>query len=203
MKWHKWSILLFVLVTILHVALPVSWIWQSESSLQKGQAYKFKLRPTDPSDPFRGKYLILRFEAEEFSTYDSVTWEKALPWKEGFPTVYASLEADTNGFAIVTEVSITAPESGDYIKAEYYYYNRHVGMLGLTFPFNRYYIEESLAKQAEQMMWELDNAENTIAYAQVYVYEGEATLEGLYVNDQQIEEVVKYHRELELLPTQD
>lgn len=179
---------IFVLVALLQASAPLKMIYDSESTLRDGVKYKFKTQPIDPTDPFRGKYITLSFDIEDWSAKDTawVSNEK----------VYVYIEKDKDGFAKVKEVLHEAGGEGDYFTAEVIYYYDYDKTLRLTFPFNRYYMEEGKALEAEKAYQRHSVRKNTKpAYALVAVKDGNSVLEDVIVDDIPIRDYVLKERE--------
>jgi uncharacterized membrane-anchored protein len=185
MKNKTYYIIAFAIVALVQAFVPINMILHREDVLNTGVLYKFKCAPVDPNDPFRGKFVILSFEAERFETTDS-SWKVADP-------VYAILENDAAGFAKINSLQRTAPESGDYISVEII--GIYTDGIRLKLPFDRYYIEESKAKAAEEVYWK--NPTTTVAY--VYVTDGSPVLSKLMIGEETIEQAAeRYMREKEV-----
>ena len=61
----------------------------------------------------------------------------------------------------------------------------------LNLPFDRFYLEESLAPEAERMYRELLADSTQTVYAVVRIKEGRTTLQDVMVNDDRITDVVR------------
>jgi hypothetical protein len=119
---------------------------------------KFVVAPVDPADPFRGRYVSLRFAGAEFKT------QEKLPFEEGQP-IHALLEADAEGYAGVKALVAEPPKDGTpYVEIRRWWsgpdYRRDLETkkseqcgwrYSLTFPFNRYYMNEKAAPEAERL----------------------------------------------------
>lgn len=70
MKNKKILFILFITVVIAQLFIPVKIILNKEDILKTGTAFKFKTAPIDPTDPFRGEYIILNFDENEFKIED-------------------------------------------------------------------------------------------------------------------------------------
>jgi uncharacterized membrane-anchored protein len=164
-------------------------IWEQEDILQNGKAFRFKTRPIDPTDPFRGKYIVLSFDAEEYPVYKPDQWVTD-------QTAYAILQEDDSGFAEISTLLQEEPTGGeDYIQTKIAYVHDYgeSPYLRLDLPFNRYYMEESKAYEAEVISRQSfrggeDNRKP--AYAVVRVKDGRATLEDVIVGGLPIKEAV-------------
>ena len=60
-------IAIFILVALAQIAVPASMIWKRQRTFREGRVWKFRTAPVDPIDALRGRYLALRFAAEEFA----------------------------------------------------------------------------------------------------------------------------------------
>ncbi|WP_343914199.1 GDYXXLXY domain-containing protein [Aquimarina litoralis] len=175
--------ILFVIVALAQIFVPLHMIVDKEDTLMSGVAYKFKTRPIDPTDPFRGKYITLQYEMDHFETKDStyVVGEE----------IYIYLKNDEQGFAEISQISKEALEiSKDYVTARvsYYYDNK----VNFYLPFNTFYMEETKAYDAE-VAYTKANRDSLPAnvYALVYIKEDKAVLKDVYINDTPIQEYVE------------
>ena len=175
---------LFALMCLAQWFVPGQMIYDQEQVLREGKLYKFKTAPIDPSDPFRGKYITLNFEENEIGIVDPKEWEHA-------QDIYVSI-VDSAGFAKISTVSMYEPEGADYIKAKVGYISYYEPfMLQIRYPFERFYLEESKASEAEQVYWNSRTDSTTVIYAVVSVKDGDAALKDVMVNDRSIAEIVK------------
>lgn len=178
--------IVFVVVALIQLFIPAQVILNQESILKSGTFYKFKTQPVDPNDPFRGKYIILNYDINEFKTLDS-TWQR----KE---EVYVYLDVDSLGYAKIDEISRMPllENKKDYIKAEAGWYRKHSQKLRIDFPFNRYYMKETKAYDAEVAVRtrQRDTLPNN-TYALVSVKEGEAVLEDVIIDEMSIKDYVE------------
>lgn len=180
---------LFVIVALLQASVPLKMIYDSEVTQREGAEYKFRTEPIDPTDPFRGKYITLRFDTDEIATQDST-------WVHG-EKVFVYIEKDSAGFAKIKEVSHKELNTdADYFTATVDYYMAYDQSLRIDFPFNRYYMEEGKALEAEQAYQRHSANENPKpAYALVAIKEGNAILKDVIVDGIPIREYVIKERE--------
>jgi len=179
--------ILFVLMCVSQWYVPVAMIAEQEDIRNNGRAFRFKTAPVDPSDPFRGKYVTLDFEAETFKASDRREWSRN-------QVVFVILEEDRNGFAAVADITDVAPDADvDYVKAEVSFVDQEG--VRLRYPFDRFYLEESKASDAEKVYWESNrnNQDDTgkIAYAVVRVKDGKGALEDVRINGRSIVDIVR------------
>ncbi len=177
---------LFLLMVLAQLYVPTKMIIDSETTLQKGQAYKFKTIPVDPNDPFRGKFIVLRYEANRFE----------VPINKDFiegQSVYVSLTNDADGYAQISAITPQAPlNTNDFVQAHISYILTHDTSKELTisYPFNRYYMEESKAYAAEKAYNEASRQPHNISYALVTIKDGQAVLQDVLINGISIVSIV-------------
>ena len=166
-----------MVVAIAQLYIPAQMIIDQEEVLEIGTAYKFKTQPIDPADPFRGKYISLNYEINSFATRDSL-------WKRN-DNVYVYLKKDSLGFAKIEKLSRHKLNGDlDFVIAKVSYYDSYSNVLRFNFNFNRFYMNEDKAYDAEIAHREAqrDKASN-YTYAMVYINKGEVVLDNVYIND--------------------
>ncbi len=173
-------ILLFLLFAV-QLSVPARMIFQQEDTIQEGTAYKFKTRPIDPTDPFRGKYITLNYELNSFETTED--------WEEYRGPVFVYLGMDEAGFAKATAVSKTQLDiDQDFVEAESNYnYGKTVHF---RLPFNRFYMNEHKAYDAEVSVRETQLDTTKICYGLVYVKDRTAVLDNVFIDDIPIQQFV-------------
>jgi hypothetical protein len=185
---RPWLVVLSVVVAA-QLAIPATMVRQREATLRHGRAYKFRTRPVDPIDAFRGRYIQLWFEQDH------------APWSGGEigrgATGYARVEENADGFAVVRAVSAERPKQGDFFKVQASYAGWEINASTVYFqmPFDRFYLEETKAPTAERVYWENNRRgqSNSNTYAVVRIHNGDAALAELYVGGKPIAEFVKTH----------
>jgi len=179
------AIILFVFMCVAQWVVPGKMIYDSESVVTSGTVYKFKTQPIDPSDPFRGKYITLSFEANRIDPPGDHPWQ----YNE---EVYVTFTQDSAGFAMPTSISTTPPAEGAYLHTKVSYVDSGSSSpVGFELPFDRFYLEESKASEAEKAYWEAQRDSTQVAYGVVRIGAGNAVLTDVMINDRSIVEVVK------------
>lgn len=176
---HPLTLTAFVCMALLQVGVPLSMIARREATLKNGQPLKFKTAPVDPYDAFRGRYVALNVEQNTFTATNAPDFVRNQP-------VFAIIGEDDDGFAFITDVTPRRPRQGHYIKARVWY--RSGDELRIRFPFDRYYMNEKLAPEAERAYRDHSRRSQHDAYIRVRVSGGFAVLEELYVADKPIRE---------------
>lgn len=176
-------IILFVVTIIAQWFVPISMIVGQENVLSDGKVFKFKTEPIDPSDPFRGKYIILRFSGTTFKTNSSQHFQPA-------EEVFVEVAEDEEGFARIHSVTREKPNhTQNYFKAKVGYPISDT-QVEIEYPFDRFYLEESKAPEAERAYWEANRDTSQVAYALVALKNGNAALKDVMVNDKSVVDVV-------------
>jgi len=176
--------IVFILVAAAQLILPAQMIFNQENILKTGTAFKFKTQPVDPSNPFKGKYIYLNFEANTIKTIDS-TWSRHEP-------VFVSVVEDSLGFAMVDKVTRAKPIKGNFINAKVSYYSSYDKTLRLDYPFNEFYMNETKAYDAEIAHANAQNdsiPNNT--YALVFIKEGQTVLDNVFIDEIPIADYVE------------
>lgn len=192
-------IIAFLLLAEAQLFVPAKMIWDKEHVLAEGEEFLFKTAPIDPYDPFRGKYITLSYEADEFLIEDSETED----WYDG-QEVYVLLVKDEDGFAKIWDVKSTeeVPEGDNpyvtasirYVQGKKVYDQSNVfrpSKLVIDYPFTRFYMDEDKAYDAEVLarVSRRDSLKNV--YAVVAVKEGDAVINDVMVDGVPIKELVE------------
>ncbi|MEX2235062.1 MAG: GDYXXLXY domain-containing protein [Cyclobacteriaceae bacterium] len=180
-----WLVILFSLACISQWYVPASMIVEQENILSNGKTFRFKTAPVDPSDPFRGKYITLSFEADNYKNTNGHEWERG-------QKVFVIINEDDKGFARISDITETLPDPGkDYVQAEVGFSNDDE-MVRVEYPFQRFYLEESKASDAEKVYGEGNRSDSSqTTYAVVRVKNGRTALEDVMINDNSIVDIVR------------
>ena len=131
-----------LLVALVQVAVPVSMIVRRELCLRRGDQFKFETRPVDPYDAFRGRYARLWLNASQAPVVPEVSLRRG-------ERVYGWLTVGADGFATFSRFTREAPDDTPYLKVRYNWSSTNETHVEL--PFDRYYMEESAAPDAERI----------------------------------------------------
>jgi uncharacterized membrane-anchored protein len=177
------SIIAFIVLAVVQLAVPASMIWHREGVLANGKTYKFLCRPIDPNDPFRGKYVTLRFEAERVEPEDYEILSRG-------DAAYGILAEDENGYAYIKNILKEIPQSDeDYIPITI-----RSGWSGksirVRLPFDRYYMNEVKAPEAERIYFEELRDRDSEVVALVNVGSGTAVLKAVLVDGVALEDLL-------------
>lgn len=176
----------FILVALAQLYIPAKMILDKEGVLDTGTEYKFKTAPIDPSDPFRGKYITLSFDENTVEAPNEQEWMRG-------ETIYVSLTTDNKEFAKIKSISKEKPtDNQDFLKAKVSFVTRNgSNKVTIDYPFDRYYMEESKAYEAELTYRQSQRDTNRITYALVSIKDGNAVLKDVLIDGISIKELVK------------
>ena len=180
--------IIFIAIVAFQLIVPSYMIWNSEDIIASGNEFKFRTRPIDPNDPYRGKYLHLSFTENKIAISQEATWKFGEP-------IAVLLDKDQNGYAKIKSVSKEIPEDGEeYLMAKVSYVQESEPReLFVAYPFNRFYVEESVAEQAEETYRQSSLDTTQIAYAQVSIKNGEAILKDVLIDGEPINDLIRAH----------
>lgn len=171
--------MLFGALCLLQWSVPLAVVQKAGKTLEQGTAYRFRTAPVDPADPFRGRYVTLDFEAARIAV--PPRFEAARGTR-----LYAPIVPDADGFATLAAPQRERPARGDWLTVRLQWHDAHDALLKL--PFDRYYLDEDLAPEAERLYQTrnrrtAENDPRRPAYAVVRVRDGHALIEELYIDD--------------------
>ncbi len=156
-------------------------------TLLTGTVHKFNMRPVDPEDPFRGRYVALDF-AQQSAPIHSNEDSLELPKK-----LFAILTVDTEGFTQVEQLQREKPADGEYITVDVTHRNwgdkvSSAWKVAFDFPFTQFYMTEKLAPIAEMIYRREVRQVDSDSYLAVRILNGHAVIEELYLNGVPISE---------------
>ena len=185
MNSKKIIFLAFIVVALVQIYVPARIILDRTIVLNSGKEFKFKTAPIDPNDPFRGKYINLNFNDNTIGIQSKENWARG-------ETVFVLLTTDNNGFAKIRSVSKAKPsDTQDFLKAKVDHVIYDGSKLFIEYPFERFYMEESKAYDAELTYNRTLPDTSQVAYALVNIKNGESVLKDVMINGISIVEIVK------------
>jgi len=181
---NRWVIPAFILLCLAQLYLPLKIVADQERVVSKGKVFRFKVAPLDPNDPFRGKYITLRYEA------DSAKVKNVNEWMRN-SKVYVLLKTNSQGYAAISSISSRRPDGqADYVEATVGGLNlEDKSTLYIEYPFARFYMEETKAAKAEKMFLDTLRSPQNNAYARVYVREGHAVIDDVIINGKSVKDI--------------
>lgn len=112
--------------------------------------------------------------------------------------MYAPVKVGADGFATLEPPRAVRPAQGDWLAVRILWHNEQ--QLRVALPFDRYYLDEQLAPEAERLYRERNriagNTETGAApllstYASVRIRDGNALIEELYIDNVPVRTMVK------------
>ena len=182
-------LVLFAILCAVQLALPLKTVIDKQELLNEGATYRFRLQPVDPVDPFRGRYITLRFADR---TYKYPSGQKSEVTRGD--KIYVELTVDKDGFAMPSLISTEIPE-GLYIEAKVQRNNWRKNKTFIDYPFDRFYMQEEKAKRAETITRRL-RSDSIVAYAEVVISNGEGVLKDVKVGKKSLQDVINEESEL-------
>ena len=175
----------FVVLAVVQLAVPLSLAVRHELNLDAGRQYRFRTAAVDPADIFRGRYVTLAVRPTMGRLSDAKECQRGM-------RLYASLGTDKEGFATISRLTVRRPSAGDYVRVTAR--NTDCTNLVVVWPFERYYMDEDLAPQAEQVYRRHARRGHEDAVITVRIKDGRATLEDLYVGGEKIHDFLRNAR---------
>jgi len=174
-------LIIFGLAVLAQWAVPFSQIWTHEQVLAKGMLIKVKCQAPDPYDPLRGRYLAVRPLQQEAPVPAGMKLQVGMQ-------VYAQFTTGADGLSTISDLSLTRPASGDYIRLKAgWVYNEK---MSFEWPFDRFYVNEKLAPEADK--WFAENIRSAQGItAEVRILNGRAVLEDLSLDGKPFREILK------------
>lgn len=179
----RWTI--FLLAALFSLGIPVSTIWNHSKILREGAPVKIRLQPIDPYDPFRGRYIQLRFNL------GSANWKKPLASDSPrrYEKAYLSYALAPDGFATARFLHAEPPTDAPYFQVQNV---RQTYLKDWSFelPFNRYYLNEKDAPLAEKIARDAIGPEDSSGEASYLIIrnlDGKIAIDSLYLGGIEIE----------------
>ena len=173
----------FLALAIVQWLVPGKMIWEKGQVLAKGEAFKFKTEPVDPSNPFKGKYITLNFAENSFTT-DTAYFDI-----EQNEPVYVLLGTDRYGYAVVRGLTLEKPSNtNSFVKANVWYTSKENDSVTvhIDYPFDEFYMDEYKAPRAEEVYRESTVDSSRVTYALVRILKGDAVLENVFIDEKPI-----------------
>lgn len=178
MKHITWKKCCFVLLVLLQLTASLQLVWRWEDVLQNGQSYRWQTAPVDPYDALRGRYLLFSFP----NLKAPLGGGELTPGQQA----YGLLERDERGYARLKQIQAAKPQRGDYIRLTVQQIN--AAQVTVALPFDRLYLEEMLAPEAEKAYRAAAGREAAVA---VKIKNGEAAVEELYIENVPLRDYLK------------
>ncbi|MBI3136749.1 MAG: GDYXXLXY domain-containing protein [Bacteroidetes bacterium] len=174
--------LIFALFALIILLIPLYVILNSEDVLENGNRHKIRLQGYDPFDPFRGKFLRLRYD-------DVISCDENL---EQGDRAFVLLEKDSLGYSYFASAESEKPTHNDYIEAELMWVDG--GMANIKIDnLTKYFINEDKAYEAERVVMDFTREKPDAIYVAIRVLNGEARLEDIFVEETPLLQYLETH----------
>jgi len=165
---------LFAIAVIAQLAVPGWILARHENVLRNGEAYLFRCAPVDPVDLLRGRYVALRFS--------EMVADGIPDLNHGADELFATFETGEDGFARIEAVHPETPTDRPYLRVNKYAWRPVAhGQIHLDLPFDRFYMDENVAPEAEAAM-RRRGGETVEAHLEVRILDGRAVPVELYID---------------------
>jgi uncharacterized membrane-anchored protein len=159
------------------MAVPGKIIADYERLARTGTPFRFQTQPIDPADPFRGKYITLSFLADH--ARDTSTWSSG----EAVNVVFST---DSAGYATVDKLTREEPD-GPYLHTTITYVDSEDNV-HFDLPFDRFYMEETKAKPAEDAYRQASRDSTHTCYGIVHIGQGRAVITDVLIDEISVNE---------------
>lgn len=165
--------------------VAASWkIVERELILRLGEVYRFKTAPVDPVDAFRGRYVAVRVE-ENTAPFEG-------PWDGPRGRwMYAEVAVGEDGWARFSKLHDRFRPGSPVVRTRLASFSDPDKKAVLNLPFDRFYMNERIAPEAERAYREHSRPGSQDAWLAVRVWRGRAAIEDLYLGDRPLAEALK------------
>lgn len=174
----RFVLILFAVTTLVQLTIPAWMIQRREAALKNGDVFHFKTQPVDPYDAFRGRYVALAFDVAVYSNrLETKTFDRK-------QRAYAKLVVGDDGFAKIESLHDEKLDEPCIPVRVQWSGNRTQNRL--TLPMDRFYLEESLAPEAEKVYRLHSRRGATNTYAVVRVKNAFPVIEDLIIDGRSV-----------------
>lgn len=191
----KWMIL----VTIMQVSILLAISFQREWIFRTGDVVYLRTAPVDPRDIFRGDYVQLHYDVSipEASLVSKKLHTDLRKGNTHYQPIFVHLHKARSGVADITDISISPPDSGLYLKAlvgrNIWKDYRNRGRI--KYGIEKYFVEQNSGKQLENKLGKRDEWQTSMEMEVALSHSGTAVVKGHRWSDLAVQ--------LEVLESQD
>jgi len=175
----KIALIGFAFLCLIQLYIAGGMVRQNEGIIRTGEVIKLRTAPLDPNDPFRGKYITLDFPDISIKAADASAWK--------YDEIgYVIFVEDTAGFHIPDHISKVVPTESDLylaVRIKSIINSPNEQLLYFEYPFDRFYLEETKAPQAEQKYREALSDASIRTYAKIFVQDGKGVIDNVYIGE--------------------
>lgn len=171
------SKILFAFMIIVQLTVPLYMIYDVNQIRLKGKIHYFRCGPVDPTDAFRGQYVLLNYLDMTVPLHSGDSFQRN-------QKVYAILQRAKDGSSYISELSKNEHPNSEFIELKVQ--SVYDGKVYLEPPMDKYYMQEFKAPNAETYYQTASMDTNQRVRAKLYVFRGQHHLADLLVNDTSI-----------------
>ncbi len=180
------AIVVFTLAVLAQWLLPLSGVWQHEQVIARGVPVRIRCAAPDPYDPLRGRYLAVRPEQGRLPKPVGMPNQGAVP-------AWATLVEGADGLSRIESLSLD-PVSGPTVVrlvASRQRWNREDETVFVEWPFDRFYLNERLAPDADQLIAKRFRDGKEQPVAEIRLLDGRAVLTDVLIDGVSVRELAK------------
>lgn len=166
--------------------VPLVGVWQQEQVIAHGVTVKIRCVAPDPYDPIRGRYLAVRPQETTALAPPGFPAEGALP-------VWATLVSGEDGLARIESLSLEPITGPTVIRLTAWLitWRDEKNTVRVNWPFDRLYLNERIAPDADRIMAARLRDEKTVVVAEVRLLDGRAVLMDILIGGVSVRDIVK------------
>ncbi len=178
--------IIFALAALAQWFVPLFGVWQHEQVIARGVTVKIRCFAPDPYDPLRGRYLAVSPRETSAAAPPGLSSGEPVP-------VWATLTSAEDGLATIESLSLEPVAGPTVIRltARRNTWDDDQGTAFVRWPFDRLYLNERIAPEADRVMAERLRDESTVVVAEVRLLDGRAVLTDVLIDGKPIREIVK------------
>ena len=194
-KSDKIRLVCYILAVGAALVYPVKKIISFEYPSVPPKVYTFETEIYDPYDPMRGRYVRLNFKQNRVRLPHKNM--RLMEWRSG-DSCYAVLEKNPDGTTRIADLVTNIkqiPAGKDFLRVKYVYFQwdydktkrkqQKTGVHTIQLPFDRFYLNETLAPEAEREVQ--SSTRKGKAFVRVKIYaNGNFALDDLIVDGKPI-----------------
>lgn len=199
LKKDQFRLICYLIVFCAIASFPVRQILAFEYPEIPPKEYFFETEIYDPYDPVRGRYVQLNFRNRQ------VFLTKKNTAVAGYmENCFAVLDTGKDGNAVITDLCKTRkeiPHGKDYLRVKYrgFHYEwdsknkkrKEIGCHSIELPFQRFYMNEKLAPEAENLVREYTRGKNEVRLKVKIYPDGGFSVDDLFVKGRPIRELIR------------
>lgn len=195
----KLLLALFLLTMAVGLYYPAAKIIRFEFPLVPPAIIRFNVALYDPYDPFRGRYVAINVPRVQVAIARDADSKPAFGLDS---RLYAVIEPDEKGIAKIVDL-VKKPQAGKINlrldRYSVYYASRNKDEAGydtyyVSFPFNRFYMNEKLAPEAERVFMQVTRGGGVDGRCQIVVKiyrDGSHAIDGMEIDGISIHEFLR------------